>query len=635
MRRAGLVRRRRAILAAVIAAVAALLAAANAVATTYTVTNLGVLPGAQSSSAVAINELGQVVGDSAGRAFLWQNGTMSNLGTLPGGTFSTASGLNDLGQVVGRSNRPDANGSFENRGFLFSVNAGGNVTSRVEIGTESGTRSEANDINNSGVVVGAGLYFAIRGFSWAGGSIATVDNDACFACNTIFTAISDTGNIVGNADAFIYAPGAGKRYMGGLNSRVFDVNDSGQATGSYTAPSGFTDAFVWSKATGLVPIDPLPFGSVNTGEGINSGGEIVGWSMHVLTGVHRAFLYRNGSTVDLNTLLPPSSGWDLRDALDINDSGQIVGVGAYQGEARGFLLTPVPSDSVAPTVAASASPSPNAEGWNSGDVVATITASDEAGGSGVKNITYSASGAQPIASTTVTGSAAQVTITAEGVTVITFTAVDEAGNQAPSQTLTIRLDKSAPALWCAGADGNWHADNVALSCSATDAGSGLADPADGSFSLSTAVPAGVETAAAATDSRSVCDRAGNCATAGPIGGNKVDGKAPSISVGAPASGVYLLNAVVASSYGCSDGGAGVASCSGPVASGSTIDTRSVSSKSFTVVASDTVGNSASQTVSYNVAYDVFLLYDPTKPSKTIKLQLRDANGANVSDRRPC
>src|SRR5205814_216083 len=38
----------------------------------------------------------------------------------------------------------------------------------------------------------------------------------------------------------------------------------------------------------------------------------------------------------------------------------------------------------------------------------------------------------------------------------------------------------------------------------------------------------------------------------------------------------------------------------------------------------------SQTVSYTVSYDMFLLYDPTKPTNTITLQLRDGNGVNVS-----
>ncbi len=76
-------------------------------------TDLGTL-GGRSSHAVAINERGQVIGwsflkatDASGdgirRAFLWQNGKMTDLGDLPGGTQTWPVALNGLGQVVGTS----------------------------------------------------------------------------------------------------------------------------------------------------------------------------------------------------------------------------------------------------------------------------------------------------------------------------------------------------------------------------------------------------------------------------------------------------------------------------------------------------------------------------------------------------
>jgi hypothetical protein len=90
-------------------------------------------------------------------------------------------------------------------------------------------------------------------------------------------------------------------------------------------------------------------------------------------------------------------------------------------------------------------------------------------------------------------------------------------------------DTTAPSISCAAPDALWHADNVALACTASDSASGLANPADASFLLQTSVPPGSEDGAASTDSRVVCDVAGNCATAGPIGGNRIDRKAPTIS----------------------------------------------------------------------------------------------------------
>ena len=71
-----------------------------------TVTDLGTL-GGTFSSALAVNDLGQVVGLSMtaakeSHAFLWEAGTMTDLGTL-GGSEARAVAVNDLGQVVGVS----------------------------------------------------------------------------------------------------------------------------------------------------------------------------------------------------------------------------------------------------------------------------------------------------------------------------------------------------------------------------------------------------------------------------------------------------------------------------------------------------------------------------------------------------
>ncbi len=50
---------------------------------------------------------------------------------------------------------------------------------------------------------------------------------------------------------------------------------------------------------------------------------------------------------DLNDLIDPASGWTLRVATGINDSGQIVGVGAIGGHEHAFRLDPIPEPSTA------------------------------------------------------------------------------------------------------------------------------------------------------------------------------------------------------------------------------------------------------------------------------------------------
>jgi hypothetical protein len=77
--------------------------------------------------------------------------------------------------------------------------------------------------------------------------------------------------------------------------------------------------------------------------------------------------------------------------------------------------------------------------------------------------------------------------------------------------------------------------------------------------------------------------------------------APTIT--APANGAQLtLGQVVDASYSCQDppGGVGIASCAGPVATGSSVDTSTPGTHSFTVTATDVNGLTAVTTSTYTV-----------------------------------
>jgi hypothetical protein len=293
-------------------------------------------------------------------------------------------------------------------------------------------------------------------------------------------------------------------------------------------------------------------------------------------------------------------------------------------------------DLSAPVTAASLSQAPNAAGWNNSNVTVSLSATDESGGSGVASLTFSATGAQAIAQTTLGAANANIPITSEGTTTITYFARDNAGNTETAQNIVVRMDKTAPTVSCSSADSAWHASDVSIPCNAGDAVSGLTDAGDSNFNLTTSVPANTETSNAITNSRTVCDTAGNCATAGPISGNKVDKKSPLITITAPTAGNYLLNQVVSVQYTCTDGGSGVANCAGTSANGGALDTTTVGTKSFTVNATDNVGNSAVPVaVNYTVRYGIVALFDQTKAAKSgstipIKIALVDANGVNIS-----
>jgi probable HAF family extracellular repeat protein len=119
-------------------------------ATTGTMVDLGTLPGGVQTEAQGINALGQVVGyavvPDGVRAFLWSpdrpgtsTGTMTD---ISGGAYAHALAINDLGQVVGAGPQ---------YAFLWTAAQG-----MVSLGTLPGKDlSVAYCINNAGQVVGA------------------------------------------------------------------------------------------------------------------------------------------------------------------------------------------------------------------------------------------------------------------------------------------------------------------------------------------------------------------------------------------------------------------------------------------------------------------------------------------------
>jgi probable HAF family extracellular repeat protein len=536
----------------------------------YTVTSLGTLGGSQ-SIARDINDSGQVTGQSQNasgqnRGFLWEDGQgMKPIGTL-GGPNSPARGINKDGRVVGFSRISSSNSNTQVRAYLAQNGSPTNLGTLTGL-SNSGTlttfsNSEAWHINDSGVAVGRAFNSTTEGRAvlWENGQIKNVGGEYLKTPYSEAWSINNLGRVVGEAGA---ADQQAKAFLyDNTTNKVTDIDAAGRQDPAH-------------------PVFPYQYSEAM---GINDHGQVVGWSYRTTDPdpEGKAFLYEKGADgTEAVVPLEPLDGDPYSRARDIDESGRIVGWSrGTEGNGREQFSATIWEDGTVKDlndlIPANSrwrlTGDGKIEGWKLVDAYA-INESGQIVGSGYKD-----------------------------------------GNDAANQIQAFLLtpDTTAPKIECGTGDDLWHREEVSIPCTASDDGVGLTDPTDdASFNLSTSVPAGTETADAHTDSREVCDTAGNCASVGPIGGNKVDKKAPDIAITtSPGGDEYKLGDDVAVSYDCVDGGSGTASCSGPVASGGKLDTASVGQHTFTVEAKDQAGNFDSKSLAYQVIYDFGGFFSP-------------------------
>ena len=296
--------------------------------------------GGSSSAGNALNDLGQVAGDSwiandaQLHAFFYANGSMRDVGTI-GGNYATAAAVNNAGMVAGDS----TTAAGANHAFLF------NGAAIFDLGTLGGNNSSAVGLNNVGQVAGNSTLANGRthAFLYNGGM---QDLQTLGGISSQAAALNDLGEVVGESftvnnqkHAFVYRNGAMSDLgtLGGTSSTAYAINASGQIAGDSLTAGGQSHAFLFSNGQ-LLDLGTLG-GNYSTAYALNNLGQVVGDSANG-GGISRAYLWRDGTMIDLNTLLAPNSGWDLYTAQFINDAGQIVGYGFLNGNFAWFLLSP-------------------------------------------------------------------------------------------------------------------------------------------------------------------------------------------------------------------------------------------------------------------------------------------------------
>ncbi len=325
--------------------------------TGYTITDLSA-GDFKAGAATRINRQGQVTGrmvlrTGEHRPFL-HNGVEQAEVSMPGGASGVALGLNDSGRVVGAAY---AAGSNAEQAFFFDG------TTLVSLGTLGGARSIARAINRYDQIVGEsdtslGAEVNPHAFLYGGGVMR--DLGTLGGAFSTATSINDAGQVIGYSQtasgdyhAFLYsgglmtdigtAPSYPHRHGDGAHSAAHGVGGGtlawGINNGGVIVGVSRGQAFAYSGGV-MRGLGVLPGYTESVALAINDRGEVVGYSLNHLDERSRAFIYRNGVMQDLNDLIPQGTGWEMIQAVGINDAGQIVGRALLDGKPHAFLLTP-------------------------------------------------------------------------------------------------------------------------------------------------------------------------------------------------------------------------------------------------------------------------------------------------------
>lgn len=311
------------------------------------------------AEATAINNLGQVTGGSASGGFFYSRDT----GLLrlddrppagaPAGAALQAWGIdiNDSGEVVGRWHD-----GASTRGFTYTLSGGMRDLGRANIeptsidhrGWVAGMTTPSPDGSREGFYTTGGHSPVYTYSTPAVSVVGFVDFGALTITNFRHHELGDPYTIAGwgleggGADLGILPPNTG--------TYATDNTADSTVVGYFQLPMGEGQppgqrAFAYTQIDGIIDLGPtLPANAARSfATAVNNVGQVVGGGQWA-DGAAFSFLYDlpTRSFLDLATVLDPltSAGWSSLALNDLNDLGQIVGTGLFNGQPRAFMLAP-------------------------------------------------------------------------------------------------------------------------------------------------------------------------------------------------------------------------------------------------------------------------------------------------------
>jgi RHS repeat-associated protein len=246
-----------------------------------------------------------------------------DLGVGPAGTMVQPQGMNDQEQFTGSLNLPGG----ISHGFRFTPGVG-----YEDIGTLGGQNSFGFGIDDSGTVLSSAQTPSSPNTGFESFGHATIYN-------------TELGLVDLN------------RYVDPTSSLVLvtSFRSAGNWISGTAIDGGINSAYRLNLSTGMVDDISVNNGGSLFGFGINSYGEIVGdGTIDGATQPSAAYIFTDALGLrKLNDLIDPSSGWNLTNALVIDDEGDVVGTGYLNGRFTAYILRlPLRSSTGgAPTVA--------------------------------------------------------------------------------------------------------------------------------------------------------------------------------------------------------------------------------------------------------------------------------------------